>query len=515
MVKTGSRQKVYFLNLDVLKMMAGVELSSLKRTKIFCDYLELDTSFLTIGFNNRFSDCVSQAKLSNRCSQRLVAESMYDYILNIDVSSGEKISREDLYSAKVIEDENNNTDVRLYDELGRFFAFGKGHEDGALSFANYFENKRICRRETYDSRGFVVRSEIIHPRDENSETLVDIFHRPNGSPALIKQGTIEKNVARIDAVQLIDDKNKLVKVFKNDADLVVHWLTKKAEENDRTIFIVDRPNELFLPALAVKNKMPDKVKLVSVIHGIHTGTPDILSSETNGWYKTTLENLDLCDAVIVLTEQQKKNIEARYVSAAGKIHVIPHAVPKKEMVLKSGKRRRKKVVYVARFSPEKRHVLAVEMFSEVLKSEPGAELHFYGFGKTEDDVKEKIESLKLSNKVFLHPYSDDVDGIYADAALSILTSDTEGFCMGVLESLSCGCPVISFDIKYGPGAMIENGANGFLVKPGDVPGFSQRVVEVLKNDELHNQLVENAPNSVKPYYEKEVANKWGALVENI
>ena len=43
----------------------------------------------------------------------------------------------------------------------------------------------------------------------------------------------------------------------------------------------------------------------------------------------------------------------------------------------------------------------------------------------------------------------------------------EGFSLSLLESLSHGVPVISYDIKYGPAEMINNGENGYLIQKDD------------------------------------------------
>ena len=39
----------------------------------------------------------------------------------------------------------------------------------------------------------------------------------------------------------------------------------------------------------------------------------------------------------------------------------------------------------------------------------------------------------------------------------------EGFSLALLESLAHGVPVISYDIKYGPGELITSDFNGYLI----------------------------------------------------
>ncbi|MEJ1230431.1 MAG: glycosyltransferase [Galbitalea sp.] len=62
---------------------------------------------------------------------------------------------------------------------------------------------------------------------------------------------------------------------------------------------------------------------------------------------------------------------------------------------------------------------------------------------------------------------DAVDRLDA-AAVLLLTSRHEGQPLVILEALARGCPVVAYDVHYGPGEMIEDGRSGLLVEPGDV-----------------------------------------------
>jgi poly(glycerol-phosphate) alpha-glucosyltransferase len=247
------------------------------------------------------------------------------------------------------------------------------------------------------------------------------------------------------------------------------------------------------------------------MHGVHTGG-NVFDGESNKWYKNALEKLDEYEGMIVLTENQKKDIIARYTKAETKLTVIPHASFNQTLEEKVT-RNRKKIVYVARFSPEKKHIPAIEIFKKVLEKVPDAELHFHGFGQIENDVRNKIKELKLENSIFITPYNKNVNKIYSEAGLSILTSEVEGFCMGVLESLSFGCPVVAFDIKYGPDAMIINNENGALIKPFNMDEFANSVVDILSNEEHHNKLINNCVNSVKHFSQESIAVKWKELLK--
>lgn len=513
-IKKKTNLKVFFLNLDVRPTMAGIEISSLKRSKIFCDLLGLDVEYLTIGLNNRLARDVELAKLNDRCSENLIVESIYDYFSKSSSCIPRQTHKNDLNFSATVDVEASPLDFIGYNEIGEMIAYGRRHDDLTLSYINYLSGGKIFRRETYDCNGFLIRSETIQPIGEGVDSLVDTFHDVLGKSKIVKLGTIKNNTAICDSIHLLDEDGRYLTSFKNEPELVEYWITKKVESEERVLLIIDRSNELFKPALAVKLKFPDKVKLVSIIHGVHTGG-DIFQGPSNVWYGNALQDIDKYEAIVVLTDNQKLDIESRYIQSKGKVNVIPHAIDVNEKNIPLEKRKKYKIVYIARFSPEKNHLMAIDIFQKVLSKVPQAELHFYGFGQTEKDIKNKVNELNLGEKIFINEYSNDVNSIYLEAGLSILTSNVEGFCMSVLESLNCGCPVISFNIKYGPDIMIKNRVNGVLVNPFDLDNFADSIIEVLKDDKFHAHLINNASQSVLKYSSVCVSEMWDKLINDI
>ena len=251
-----------------------------------------------------------------------------------------------------------------------------------------------------------------------------------------------------------------------------------------------------------------------MIHGGHAGG-DTFSQETNLWYKNVLENKHKVDKIIVLTQGQKKDIIDRY--GPGNYEVIPHGYNVNNSSKQLSQRKKNKVVYLARFSPEKRHDLALEIFKKVLDKKSDAELHLFGFGSNdaEKKIKDKIKELNIESNVWIHEFDQSIDQIYQEASLSILTSATEGFCMSVLESLSNGCPVISFDIKYGPSEMIQNGINGFLITPFNTDEFAEKILTLLNEDAILEEIILNTPKTVEQFDFKNVSKLWEDLLEEL
>ena len=54
-----------------------------------------------------------------------------------------------------------------------------------------------------------------------------------------------------------------------------------------------------------------------------------------------------------------------------------------------------------------------------------------------------------------------------------------------MESIEVGCPVIAYDVRYGPSEIIEHGKNGYLVEPDNIEAFSAYMDKIIKNPLKH------------------------------
>ncbi|MBF0235743.1 MAG: glycosyltransferase [Desulfamplus sp.] len=502
--------RIFFLNLDISEKIAGVELSALSRTNLFSQHLDIEPIFLTTNYNWMLHRNKQKIQSNHRASPAMDILNMYDYFQDaVSLNQGEKkVMAEDLKPFRIIS-VPGTSDVRLYDEKGELVAYCKRHADNlSVNYINFIKDGRVWRRETFDSRGFLSKVDLLEKHGD-IETSHDIFFRPDGSMAITKYGSIKNGFATTLSIQLINRENRLTHQFSNDGELRAFWLEIVARENDNSIFVVDRCLEFYEPIKIAIRKTATKSKIVPVIHSVHTAG-DILSGVVNKFYKTVLEDIKTPDAIVVFTEEQKKDIIQRF--GSGNIHVIPHSYKSIEKNPPLDKRNRFKIVYLARYTFEKKHEFAIEAFRLVVDKIPNAELHLYGFGEKKEEIIKKIKESSLEKNVFVNDFVHEIGNIYQEAGLSILTSSIEAFCMSVMESLFYGCPVVSFDIKYGPNTMIKHGINGYLIPPNNVELFAKQIIYILKNKDLHKNLVNNAANSMQNFTHEAVAEKWKLLL---
>ena len=136
---------------------------------------------------------------------------------------------------------------------------------------------------------------------------------------------------------------------------------------------------------------------------------------------------------------------------------------------------------VARLEPQKRLTHAIAAFEQVVAAVPGARLDIYGDGSERPRLAGGDRARGLARSVVLRGFDPQAREALWTSSAFLMTSSFEGYPLATLESMSRGCPVVSYDIKYGPREQITDGVDGFLVPPGDIALLAQRVIELLRS----------------------------------
>ncbi|RZJ30495.1 MAG: DUF3492 domain-containing protein [Flavobacterium sp.] len=110
------------------------------------------------------------------------------------------------------------------------------------------------------------------------------------------------------------------------------------------------------------------------------------------------------------------------------------------------------------------------------------------------ECRRLIAELGIEENFILAGYHSKPEALFCEGDISILTSISEGFPYTVLESMSCGIPVVATDVGGVTEALDES--CGFICKPKDHVEIGNRVVELLLNKELREQMGVNARKKV-------------------
>ena len=99
-----------------------------------------------------------------------------------------------------------------------------------------------------------------------------------------------------------------------------------------------------------------------------------------------------------------------------------------------------------------------------------------------DPLREKGRVVFAGTRV-----GEELAAAYASADAFLHCSVTETFGLVVLEAMASGVPVIARD-EGGPSDIVQDGGSGYLMPPGDLEGFAQRVVDLAGDRSLRERL---------------------------
>lgn len=80
--------------------------------------------------------------------------------------------------------------------------------------------------------------------------------------------------------------------------------------------------------------------------------------------------------------------------------------------------------------------------------------------------------------------------------------------MALLEAQGHGCPVISYDINYGPAEIVDNHISGELLKANDQQALYQSLRNLITTPELEAKYAQNAQKAVTKFSLEEISEQW-------
>lgn len=175
-----------------------------------------------------------------------------------------------------------------------------------------------------------------------------------------------------------------------------------------------------------------------------------------------------------------------------------------------------KIVTCGRLSPEKNHKILIGAFYEVQKEFHEVSLEIYGEGVLREELQLYIDSLGISDKVFLRGKTSNVAEVLSQAELFVLSSDTEGLPNALQEALAAGVPCISTDCPSGgPAMLIDDGYNGKLCRPKDTKGLAGCMLELLADKQRREAMGEAARKKARAFASDKVFEDWREYISEV
>ncbi|MBC7523063.1 MAG: glycosyltransferase family 4 protein [Flavobacterium sp.] len=273
---------------------------------------------------------------------------------------------------------------------------------------------------------------------------------------------------------------------KNILDFIsILRLTKYCKTNK--IEYLQAHSSSFFTAFLVKICLP-KIK---IIWHDHNGLSEFLSSRKTLALKIASY---FFDGIIVVNDQLKRWAESKL--NCEKVIYLPNftsIIDNQKSETKLFGKPKQQILCLANLRFQKNHELLIQVALLLKKSHPDWTFHLVGKDFNDNysnNLKQNIITFSLHENVYIYGSKMDTNYIISQSEICILTSQSEGLPISLLEYGLHKKPVVVTNVGEIP-LIIQNGINGFICPNKDSNVFFEKLSELISSSELRNNFGQN------------------------
>jgi len=242
-----------------------------------------------------------------------------------------------------------------------------------------------------------------------------------------------------------------------------------------------------------------------IVHTVHGWSFNDYQPKIKRLFFIWLERITarFTDKLIVVSEYDKEKGIDNCIGADEKYALIRYGIDYAEFGGKDENLRRELgiktgelvVGMVSCFKPQKHPQDFIKLASLVKTSSPRTKFLLVGDGALRGEIEILIRKLNLERDVILTGWRKDIPRILSAIDVFVLTSLWEGLPISVIEAMASSKPSVITNTG-GVAEMVIEGKMGFLVAPRDMKGMSERLVTLLKDEDLRGRMGKNAKESL-------------------
>lgn len=215
----------------------------------------------------------------------------------------------------------------------------------------------------------------------------------------------------------------------------------------------------------------------------------------------------LFDRFVVLTHQNTQEWPK------ARLAVIPNPTP--FYASQPAPLKHKRVISVGTMNYIKGFDQLLKAWEIVTERYPDWKLDIYGKPLLAEELIKLSLKLGISDKINLNNPVTNIEDKYLESSIYVLSSRFEGFGMVLIEAMACGLPCVSFNCPHGPADIITDHEDGYLVSSGDIKTLSDRIMELIEDENKRQRMGERARKNVKRYMPEQIIGKWDTLFKEL
>lgn len=220
--------------------------------------------------------------------------------------------------------------------------------------------------------------------------------------------------------------------------------------------------------------------------------------------RSVLEGVKRCDLLIALTHCDAKCWN-QYIQ---NIAIVPNPISYyPEKISGECGKDDKRILAVGRMLKEKRFDRLINAFALISSKYPEWFIDIFGDGPERYVLEKQVNSQNLDSRVNFKGNTNEVFMEYQKSQFFVLSSDSEGFGLVLIEAMACGIPVVSTDCPYGPSEIIEDGKTGLLSKM-DAKDLAEKMEWMITHEEERKAMGIAARKAAARYRKEIVMPQW-------
>lgn len=147
-----------------------------------------------------------------------------------------------------------------------------------------------------------------------------------------------------------------------------------------------------------------------------------------------------------------------------------------------------------------------------------------------EEIPNLIEKYGIGERTKLLGYRTDVEQLYRDSEIFVLSSRYEGFGLVLIEAMSQGCAPIACDFKgrqkeilcpegvscsKSQDSGMEICENGILCEPDNVEALAQAMEKMIRDNEFRHKVQQNAVKRTEFYNLERTGERWEKILEKV
>jgi len=327
----------------------------------------------------------------------------------------------------------------------------------------------------------------------NQNTNQDLFRNPHQF-----EDIKELKFATISLVSKIT--NRLNRLLKDEfrQQKLLNIQQKNANKKLLPALKEYQPDVAFIDFGVVAVRAQLALEKLEIPFFVHFHAMDITKALNNTAYRKALPSLFESASALIVPSEHIKRLLILEGANPEKINLVRLGINLEGLIPLSWQDRRKSkpsIAFLGRFTPKKHPLALIEAFNLVKQKIPDAQLTMIGDGEEMTRVKKRLEVLKLTDCVKLWgevPHTQALEivnqhWLLAQHSVIALNGDQEGFPVGLAEGAALELPIVS-TYHSGIPEQVINGKTGFLVREFDYETMAERMIELLTNPDLAEQM---------------------------